>query len=331
MYLYTEKGIVCGASVFKAELSDFFGIVVQREKIDPHLFYCDIMQISTGKTNKGMKLHGCVGRHKNVLQCPIGAKGFYFLIRFQVTNEFAFVPNFHNNASWFDMKLLIDSTTKDTNVSVSNTTYAKQIMLGCKEAGCFSNHQVHLGRVQGTMQAELEEDDMDQTRYLWNWDPKTQEKSYSTKLPLQAMRRRAGFLDERSYHCNPQTVKDPSEELQKMIFPWLDVAFKSFHSNVDSANQKGTAGQWLKSIKMMQIIILQDAAAMYALHPSRMNHQLFHVIAVFKTKEFQSYCTEMKEWLSEAEDPLNTSIELALPGVNNRLNEISNDRQKCTR
>ena len=163
---------------------------------------------------------------------------FYFLIRFQVTNEFAFVPNFHNNASWFDMKLLIDSTTKDINVSVSNTTYAKQIMLGYKEAGCFSNHQVHLGRVQGTMQAELEDDDMDQTRYLGNWDPKTQEKLYSTKLPLQGMRRQAGFLDECSYHYNPRTVKDPSEELQKMIFPWLDVAFKSFHSNAYLANEK---------------------------------------------------------------------------------------------
>ena len=102
----------------------FFGITVKRDKIDPHPFYCDIMQISTGKTNKGMKLYGCVGRHKNILQYPIGAKGFYFLICFQVTNDFAIVPNFHNNASWFDMKLLIDSTTKDTTVSSSNTTYA---------------------------------------------------------------------------------------------------------------------------------------------------------------------------------------------------------------
>mmetsp|Transcript_22817 Transcript_22817/g.23101 ORF Transcript_22817/g.23101 Transcript_22817/m.23101 type:complete len:337 (-) Transcript_22817:105-1115(-) len=79
---------------------------------------------------------------------------------------------------------------------------------------------------------------------------------------------------------------------------------------------------------MMRIIILQDAAAIYALHPSRMNHQLFDTIVVFKTKEFESYCIEMKEWLSEAEDPTNTSIELALPSVNTRLNEISNDGYK---
>ena len=48
-----------------------------------------------------------------------------------------------------------------------------------------------------------------------------------------------------------------------------------------------------------------------------MNHQLFDVITVFKTKEFKLYCTEMKEWLLEAEYPMNTLIELALPGVNN--------------
>ena len=113
-----------------------------------------------------------------------------------------------------------------------------------------------------------------------------------------------------------------------MIFPWLDGAFKSFHSNADLASEKGSAGQWLKSMKMMRIIILQDAAAIYALHPSRMNHKLFNVIAVFKNKEFKSCCTEMKEWLSEAEDLMNTSIELALPGVNKQLNERSNDRYK---
>ena len=78
VYLYTEKGIVRGKSVFKAKLSDLFGIVVKRENIDPHPFYCDIMTIATGKTNKGMKLYGRVGRHKNVLQCPIGAKCFIF-------------------------------------------------------------------------------------------------------------------------------------------------------------------------------------------------------------------------------------------------------------
>ena len=99
---------------------------MKTKNINPYLFYCDIlvMQKSTGKTNKGLKLYDRINQDKNILQCPIGAKVLYLLVYFHVTNEFANVPNFHNNASWFDMKLLIDSTTKDTTVSSSNTTYA---------------------------------------------------------------------------------------------------------------------------------------------------------------------------------------------------------------
>ena len=172
IYLYTEKGIIRGESVFKAELSDFFGIVAQRKNIDPHPFYCDVMQIETGKTNKGIKLFGRVRRHKNPLLCPIGAKGFYLMYRFHVTNEFACPPDFHDNASWYSMKLLIEATTKNSMNSVTNSSYAKEIKKGCKEVGCYSNHAVHIGRTQGSMEAELDGDNSKDLQRLGNWDPR---------------------------------------------------------------------------------------------------------------------------------------------------------------
>merc|ERR1712241_597332 len=75
---------------------------------------------------------------------------------------------------------------------------------------------------------------------------------------------------------------------------------------------------------MMRTIILQDAAAMIALDPSRKNHGLFSLIHVFQTAAFETYCAEMKDFLDEADtnNPVNTSIDLALPGVISRLTSM---------
>ena len=87
---------------------------------------------------------------------------------------------------------------------------------------------------------------------------------------------------------------------------------KLFQSNVDLGSEKGTGRDLLKHMKIIRIIIPQDTAAIYKLHPSCMICQLCDVIAIFKTKQFKSYCTEMKQWMSEAEDWINTSINLAI-------------------
>ena len=66
-----------------------------------------------------------------------------------------------------------------------------------------------------------------------NWDPKTQEARYSTKIPTQALRVMAGF-DNKELYWLPRAHVDPPESLQKQIFPFLEQTL----DKIFSANQK---------------------------------------------------------------------------------------------
>jgi hypothetical protein len=46
--LATEKGILRGESIMKAELSDFLGVPIKQAN-DPHMSYICIMEIAFGK------------------------------------------------------------------------------------------------------------------------------------------------------------------------------------------------------------------------------------------------------------------------------------------
>jgi len=53
-----------------------------------------------------------------------------------------------------------------------------------KELGIPSQHFGHWGRVNAPADMEKAELPAEEIRLIGNWDPKTQEKRYSTKMPL---------------------------------------------------------------------------------------------------------------------------------------------------
>ena len=319
-FLYTVKGILRGESMYKAELSDSFGIYVNSRR-EIHPFYLDVMQIATGKTNKDLKLYGRVGRHINPIFCPVGAKGFYLLYRFEHSNEFDIdnLPDFHNNSEWFDIKLLTDSTSKDNKKILSNASYGKMVQKACTNLQIHSNHFVHIGRVMGSFESELDGDEHEDLRVLGNWDPKTQEKSYSTKLPMRILKSRAGFQEADGLHFNPRTTLEPPDSLMKMIFPWLDVALEEF--NKGDVPSSPTGYSFLKMMGTLRKIILQDAAAMIVQNPERAAHPIFEM-DVFKTEEFSTFVRSMKVCLENSPSPLDSNLEVVLPGVHRRLDTI---------
>jgi len=119
-FLMSNGGILRGESLFNCELSDLCDPV----KVDegPHPCHILVMRIAIGKTNGLKTLYGRVMRHKDVRLCAIGALGFYLLAKFHVSGE---VLDFSSNQSWFNVKLLVESSTADTATSVNNQTYAK--------------------------------------------------------------------------------------------------------------------------------------------------------------------------------------------------------------
>ncbi|KAG7370192.1 centromere DNA-binding like protein [Nitzschia inconspicua] len=112
---------------------------VQRTR-DPHPVTVMVLQMATGKTNKDLKLYGRVARHKNVNLCSIGALGFYLMYRFHYTGEWDNPPDFLDNKSWFDTKLLIASDSRrgsplNHTQRISDKSYAKAIKKVCKSLG----------------------------------------------------------------------------------------------------------------------------------------------------------------------------------------------------
>ena len=119
-----------------------------------------------------------------------------------------------------------------------------------------------------------------------NWDPKTQESRYSSKIPTAALRVIAGFeADE--LHWNPRTSVEPPESLQKMMFPWIEEELEKVFAAVENDDKdRSTAIATLRLWQYLRKVILQDAAAMIIEFPERREHTMWR-LPVFQTPEFE--------------------------------------------
>jgi len=165
----------------------------------------------------------------------MGGLSFYLAMRFLMTKEFEDFDfnDFLDNSKWFDIKLLTDATRSDHdhNKPMANDTYAKGVKSVLGKLGISSRHWVHLGRTLGPKLLELLEVEAEEIRLLGNWDPKTQETTYSTKLPMKAVRASNGFYHANGMHFNPRTVigGPEFERLKKKTpFAWADDAVEFF-------------------------------------------------------------------------------------------------------
>jgi hypothetical protein len=240
--------------------------------------------MDAGKTNHGQKLYGRTMRHKLVELCSIGGTAFYFAMRFWLTKEFEDFDfeDFLDNKKWFDIKLLTDATRSnhDHTKAMSNDTYAKAIKDVLGKLGLASHHWAHIGRVLGPKILEFLEMERDEIRVLGNWDPKIQECSYSTKLPMKAIRASNGFSLANGMHFNPRTVVEGPEfdRLKlKTPFAWAHDALEFF----EERDGHHTAKQFCKLIAELNTVFLQDAAALLVKFPER------SASAMFKMPVFQ--------------------------------------------
>jgi hypothetical protein len=234
----------------------------------------------TGKTNHGQKLYGRTMRHKLVELCSVGGLSFYLAMRFWLTKEFEDFDfqDFLDNKKWFDIKLLTDATRSDHDHSkpMANDTYAKAVKQVLGKLGLASSHWVHLGRTLGPKLLELLELEADIIRSLGNWDPKIQETSYSTKLPMKAVRASNGFSTANGMHFNPRTVVEGGDVFKRLKtktpFAWAHHAvdfFKTRFAQTGVVEKHYTAFQFVKFMAELNTVFLQDAAAMLIKYPER--------------------------------------------------------------
>lgn len=104
---------------------------------------------------------------------------------------------------------------------------------------------------------------------------------------MKAIRTMGGFPEKDSINYNPRTAIEPSDELQKKIFPWADACYsKVLQQNEIDKKDRVTAVGFFKLLLQSRRIVLQDAAAMLINHPSRCSHPFFSQLPVFKDPLF---------------------------------------------
>ena len=164
---------------------------------DVHPMYLQIHQISIGKTTYGSVQYGRAGRHADVTRCSIGATAFYLECREGISNEFGHMTkeNWCDNKYWFDIKFLADVQGPSTNTKeeMRADTYGDKIKTILESLGLPMNKVLHLGRNIGAKYLDLMEVDVNEVKRMGQWNQSIYEKSYSSKLPMTAIRKLAGF------------------------------------------------------------------------------------------------------------------------------------------
>jgi hypothetical protein len=208
--------------------------------------------------------------------------------------------------------------------SINNNTYYQAMKKACAELGIPSAHFVHLGRVLGSCEFEMNEDSSEDLRFLGNWDPKVQEQRYSTKVPMKIIRSKAGMTKANGLNYNPRTALIVPDSLRHQVFPWLKDARESFLADKTQSAECVTARCFLHLMDEMQTVAIQDAAAMALQDPERTRHGIFS-LPVFQSPEFQEYMIRMKDHLAGSKAPYDTSLEQVLPGVQSRLDTLNSN------
>jgi hypothetical protein len=308
-FLLSTFGILRGESLFKADLSDLCDFIKANDGL--HICHVLVLRIAMGKTNGLKTLYGRVMRHSNVFHCPIGGLAFYLFARFHILGE---TIDFSTNNSWFNVKLLIESGTRDNTKAVSDQTYAKVMKKICEKLKISTKHFIHFGRGVGALKAELDELDSHYIKNLGNWNPDTQESVYSAKMPMKALRVMAGHSEKKDLFFLPRSGVTPPEDLQKKIFPFIEEALEKTESN------RVTTMEFLRLLKRLRIIILQDSAVLIN---SGRTHFVFQN-EIFKSDGFKVFSSELLAYVKSSKDPSTSSFENVLPGICTKIDNVEN-------
>ena len=294
-----------------------------------------------GKTNHGStKLYGRAIRSKDVRSCGVGAYAFYLAVRFFMTEEYKTVPDdyFCTNQNWFDTKLLVDCYAADLTKEMSNDSYSKFLKKILSKLGIASNHIVHLGRVLGSAELELLENEREGTLDMGNWSADVHKRSYSIKMPIKSLRKAGGFVLADGMHHNTRTTVEPDDEALLIgVFPFVRRCLEAVREAKREAeaskaqNYLNTALAFLEMLDHLALVFLQDAAAMLVLHPERKEMAMYKHIGVLKSNMFALYVEKMRFALVSKDVPTDYHLEVALPGVQQHLQMLEIGQGKLAR
>jgi hypothetical protein len=208
---------------------------------------------------------------------------------FVCSNEFDLSFDFTSNDKWFNVKLHTDGTMQKMFKGINQKGYSTTMGVVTHALGVSTKHTLCLGCVLGPKVLEMQEFSQEETRVLGNWDPKVQESMYSTKLPMKVIGGMAGFDGGLGMPYNPRMGVSVPVELANRVLPWLEGCTDHLDAvEASTGILKPTAQQFLKHMRLMAHVVIQDVATLTLRHPERCGdeYSLFKDNALFNGSRF---------------------------------------------
>jgi hypothetical protein len=220
-----------------------------------------------GKENKYGRLQ-TIGalRHRKPLLCLLSALAFYFLYRWDLTDEE--LPDFGERAAWYNIQLLASSTHGRSRGRGSTTeqplSYSSQldwINKALEYAGIDSKKKTHIGRGSAARLAELLGVSEEQIRRQGWWDQDVVIGCYLNSLPREFMRVMAGHPAHMGCFEIPRANVTPPDELLSMIWPGLDQWKDRFGPGHGQVHDLAAMG-FTNLLFSLREIVLQDSVTL---------------------------------------------------------------------
>jgi Centromere DNA-binding protein complex CBF3 subunit, domain 2/Transcriptional activator of glycolytic enzymes len=284
-----------------------------------------IMTLRGSKTNQHGRLEtmGAL-RNKDLFICPLSALGFYFLYRWDLTEEP--FPDFSSRSRWYNTRLLLSSKPKLKSKSMPNGATANDplsynaqydwMARAFAMIGLNSSKVTHLPRGVVVRLAELLGVTEDQIARAGRWTFDQMTGCYLTSLPHEFMRKMAGHPTQRGCFEIRRASITPPDTLLKLIWPKLDQWKGKF--GVDGIDDLAASG-FCNLLHQLRIVILQDSVALRQAYP---DHPIF-AHRVFNHKDYRAFAAQVASIIGEDAIPsLSTRLVQAMPDLADRLQSI---------
>lgn len=118
-----------------------------------------------------------------------------------------------------DKSLEFPNATGDGSITYNEQVKVyKQVLRYC---GVHSSKLTHINRKDAISMVANESVSGEQQRQVGRWSSDRMVGCYLTGLPVDVIKVLAGFTTRKSDYFNNRSSIEPSEELRKMVFPWI--------------------------------------------------------------------------------------------------------------
>jgi len=279
-----------------------------------------LLRLRQGKTNKEDKAqYGVVFRHKRLELCSVSGMAFYFFYRYHLSSQpwpdFDEIPDSDNDSpGWY--KLRVFAKEEDGFEAITYTSHKNVCNNAFRRADCQILTGTHVCRREGCKLADALEIDDSSMRRLGRWDHSRMTQHYSSGIPRRGARELAGHgADEGHYFLIRESV-EPSEELQRQIFPNLEY---SEHLDLQKPpkDRDISLQGFFVVLRWFRTVILQDAVFLRQRYPDAdiWNHHPFN------SPDFARFSAELLHEAENGRNPHAVRVEQTVPLIANRIHE----------